>query len=52
MKKKVYRALHKIAEKVLDEKEMKELDKEINKEVDKAIKEVKDLKPNKKKSDK
>ena len=52
MKKKVYRALHKIAEKVLDEKEMKELDRENNKEIDKAIKEVKDLKTNKKKSDK
>ena len=52
MKKKVYRALHKIAEKVLDEKEIKKLDKENNKEVDKAIEEVKDLKPNKKKSGK
>ena len=48
MKKKVFRALYGVAEKVLDEKEMEELDKDINKEIDKTIKEVEKLRPKKK----
>lgn len=52
MKKKVFRALYGVAEKVLDEKEMKELDKEINDEIDKTVKEAEELRPKKKKAGK
>lgn len=52
MKKKVFRKLYNIAEKVLGSKGMKKLDEEIGGEIKKTIDEIKDIKHQSKKSGK